>query len=66
MVGQRVNKLILEKVESSTFEDDIKKFVKDILDYERNNSHMAVSRYKSRYVELAENQFKEDESDEIH
>ncbi len=53
MVNQRVNRLILEAVDKSACSEAVKKYIKEILDFERNFGYKSVSRFKAKYIELA-------------
>lgn len=59
MVNQRVNRLILEAVDNSACSEAVKKYIKEILDYERNYNYKSVSRFKAKYIEAADKQLEE-------
>lgn len=52
-VDRKVNNLILEKVDKSKYNDNVKAFVKEILLFERNHFDAALARYKTTYRDAA-------------
>ena len=58
-VDNRVNNLILEKVDKSKYDANVKEFVKEILIFEKNHFDEGLSRYKSTYKDAAAKFYKE-------
>lgn len=58
-VDNRVNNLILEKVDKSKYNANVKEFVKEILIFEKNHFDEGLSRYKSTYKDAAAKFYKE-------
>jgi hypothetical protein len=58
-VDRKVNNLILEKVDKSKYDDNVKAFVKEILLFERNHFDAGLARYKTTYRDSADKFYNE-------